>query len=96
MSDLELASRLSFFLWSSVPDQELLELAEASRLGNPDVLAAQVKRMLADERAESLVEDFAFQWLDVGKLEEIVPDRAQFPQASGLRQSEISTADSGR
>ena len=84
LNDLELASRLSFFLWSSLPDQELLELAERSRLGDPDVLAAQVKRMLADERAESLVEDFAFQWLDVAKLDEIVPDRGQFPHASGL------------
>ena len=84
LSDLELASRLSFFLWSSLPDQALLELAEASRLGDSGVLAAQVKRMLADERAKSLVEDFAFQWLDVSKLDEIVPDRAQFPQASGL------------
>ena len=84
LSDLELASRLSFFLWSSLPDQELLELAEASRLKDSGVLAAQVKRMLADERAKSLVEDFAFQWLDVEKLAEIVPDRAQFPQASGL------------
>ena len=84
LSDLEVASRLSFFLWSSLPDEELLELAEASRLSRPDVLAAQVKRMLADERATSLVEDFAFQWLDVSKLDEIVPDRGQFPQASGL------------
>ena len=84
LSDLELASRLSFFLWSSLPDQALLELAEASRLRDSGVLAAQVKRMLADERAKSLVEDFAFQWLDVEKLDEIVPDRAQFPQASGL------------
>jgi hypothetical protein len=84
LNDLELASRLSFFLWSSLPDQELLELAESGRLKRPDVLAAQVKRMLADERAESLVEDFAFQWLDVAKLDEIVPDRGQFPHASGL------------
>ena len=84
LSDLELASRLSFFLWSSLPDQALLELAEASRLRDSGVLAAQVKRMFADERAKSLVEDFAFQWLDVSKLDEIVPDRAQFPQASGL------------
>jgi hypothetical protein len=84
LSDLELASRLSFFLWSSVPDDELLELAEASRLHRPDVLEAQVKRMLADDRAESLVEDFAFQWLHVSKLDEIVPDRGQFPQASGI------------
>jgi hypothetical protein len=84
LSDLELASRLSFFLWSSLPDEELLALAEEGRLGGADVLAAQVKRMLADERAKSLVEDFAFQWLDVAKLDEIVPDRGQFPHASGL------------
>ncbi|RPI58589.1 MAG: DUF1592 domain-containing protein, partial [Lysobacterales bacterium] len=84
LSDLELASRLSFFLWSSLPDQELLELAEAGSLDDGDVLAKQVRRMLADERAKSLVKDFAFQWLDVAKLEEIVPDRGQFPHASGL------------
>ena len=84
LSDLEVASRLAFFLWSSLPDDELLELAESSRLTRPDVLEAQLKRMLADERAESLVENFAFQWLDVSKLDEIVPDRGQFPQASGL------------
>jgi hypothetical protein len=84
LSDLELASRLSFFLWSSLPDEELLELAEAGRLSDRRVLAEQVHRMLADERAKSLVEDFAFQWLNVSKLEEIVPDRGQFPQASGL------------
>jgi hypothetical protein len=84
LNDLELASRLSFFLWSSLPDEELLELAEAGRLNESRVLAGQVKRMLADDRAKSLVEEFAFQWLDVSKLEEIVPDRGQFPQASGL------------
>jgi hypothetical protein len=84
LSDLELASRLSFFLWSSLPDAELLDLAEASRLSEPDVLAQQVRRMLADDRALSLVDDFAFQWLDISRLDEIVPDRRQFPQASGL------------
>ena len=84
LSDLELASRLSFFLWSSLPDAELLELAENGRLSDTGVLAAQVRRMLADERAASLVEDFAFQWLGIGQLDKIVPDRAQFPQASGL------------
>jgi hypothetical protein len=84
LSDLELASRLSFFLWSSLPDDELLELAEDSRLSSGNALATQVKRMLADERAKSLVEDFAFQWLDVAKLDEIVPDRGQFPHASGV------------
>ena len=84
LTDLELASRLSFFLWSSLPDKELLDLAIASRLSDPAVLPKQVKRMLADPRAKSLVNDFAFQWLHVSKLDEITPDRGQFPQASGL------------
>ena len=84
LSDLELASRLSFFLWSSLPDDELLTLAANSRLSRPEVLTAQVSRMLADSRAESLSDDFAFQWLHVAKLDEITPDRAQFPHASGL------------
>jgi hypothetical protein len=84
VSDLELASRLSFFLWSSLPDDELLDLAARSRLSQPDVLAKQVRRMLADPRANSLVDDFAFQWLNVAKLDEITPDNRLFPQASGL------------
>jgi hypothetical protein len=84
LTDLELASRLSFFLWSSLPDEELLKAATASRLGHPDVLAAQVSRMLADPRAKSLSDDFAFQWLHLSRLDEITPDRAQFPHASGL------------
>ena len=84
LNDLELASRLSFFLWSSLPDNELLTLATASRLSRPGVLAAQVSRMLADPRARSLSDDFAFQWLHLSKLDEITPDRGQFPYASGL------------
>src|SRR5262245_27577961 len=84
LTDLELASRLSFFLWSSLPDDELLKVAAESRLSKPDVLAAQLSRMLADPRAKSLSNDFAFQWLHLSKLDEITPDRAQFPQASGL------------
>jgi mono/diheme cytochrome c family protein len=84
LSDLELASRLSFFLWSSLPDDELLNAATEGRLHEPDVLAGQVRRMIADPRALSLVDDFAFQWLDLPKLEEIVPDRGEFPHASGL------------
>ena len=84
LSDLELASRLSFFLWSSLPDEELVKLASTSRLSKPEVLAAQVARMLADPRAKSLSHDFAFQWLNIKKLDEITPDRAQFPHASGL------------
>jgi hypothetical protein len=84
LSDLELASRLSFFLWSSLPDDELLKVAAESRLGKPEVLATQVTRMLGDPRAKSLSDDFAFQWLHLSKLDEITPDRGQFPHASGL------------
>jgi hypothetical protein len=84
LSDLELASRLSFFLWSSLPDEELLNLATQSRLSRPDVLAKQVRRMLADPRSKSLIDDFAFQWLNLAKLDEIAPDSRLFPQASGL------------
>ena len=84
LNDLELASRLSFFLWSSLPDDELLNVAGEARLSNPGVLAAQVSRMLADPRAKSLSDDFAFQWLHIAKLNEITPDRTQFPHASGL------------
>jgi hypothetical protein len=84
VNDLELASRLSFFLWSSLPDEELLDLATRSRLSQPDVLTKQVRRMLADPRANSLVDDFAFEWLNVAKLDEITPDNRLFPQASGL------------
>ncbi|HZF30050.1 MAG TPA: DUF1592 domain-containing protein [Gammaproteobacteria bacterium] len=84
LSDLELASRLSFFLWGSLPDDELLQAAEDQRLGKPKTLAVEVHRMLADDRAKSLVDDFAFQWLGLAKLDTLVPDRGQFPQASGL------------
>lgn len=84
LSDLSLASRLSFFLWSSIPDQELLDVAEHNELSHPDVLKREVLRMLADPRAKSLTNDFAFQWLNVEPgLDEIVPDRAQFPWATG-------------
>ena len=84
LSDIELASRLSFFLWSSLPDDELLDLASQSRLSKPDVLVKQVRRMLTDSRAKSLVDDFAFQWLNLAKLDEIAPDSRLFPHASGL------------
>jgi hypothetical protein len=84
LNDVELASRLSFFMWSSLPDEELLDLAIQSRLSRPDVLAKQVRRLLADPRAKSLVNDFAFQWLNLAKLDEISPDSRLFPHASGL------------
>jgi hypothetical protein len=83
LSDVELASRLSFFLWSSLPDEELLNLAIQKRLSQPEVLTAQVRRLMADPRSKSLVDDFAFQWLDVAKLDQIVPDSRLFSQASG-------------
>jgi mono/diheme cytochrome c family protein len=80
LTDLDLASRLSFFLWSSLPDDELLSLAEAGRLKDPSVLEAQVRRMLADKRAGALVTNFAFQWLDVAGIDVIDPDPAIFPE----------------
>ncbi|HYD82965.1 MAG TPA: DUF1592 domain-containing protein, partial [Opitutus sp.] len=74
VTDLELASRLSFFLWSSIPDAELLDLAEAGRLHDSAVLAQQVDRMLRDPRATTLASNFASQWLNLAKLDEIDPD----------------------
>jgi hypothetical protein len=80
ITDLELASRLSFFLWSSIPDQALLDLAVANRLHRPEVLAAQVKRMLADTRARALVENFAGQWLYLRELASITPEVPGFDE----------------
>ncbi|HEX6999103.1 MAG TPA: DUF1592 domain-containing protein [Gammaproteobacteria bacterium] len=80
VSDLELASRLSFFLWSRLPDEELLRLAEQGRLRDPAVIEQQVRRMLADPRAESLVSNFAVQWLDIRGVASIVPDPVVFPE----------------
>jgi mono/diheme cytochrome c family protein len=75
-----LASRLSFFLWSSVPDDELLALAERGALGDPRVVSAQVERMLADPRAAALVTNFGQQWLDIRGVRDIVPDPVLFPE----------------
>ncbi len=83
ISDFELASRLSFFLWSSLPDEELLTLANAEKLNDPEVLKAQVQRMLADPKSLTLVNDFASQWLNLSKLDEIAPNRGIFRHASG-------------
>ena len=80
LSDLELASRLSFFLWSSVPDEELLDLGTAGRLGDPVVLEQQVRRLLADPRASALVENFASQWLYLRNLRAVTPDLREFPE----------------
>ena len=78
VSGFELASRLSFFLWSSIPDDELLALAADGRLADPEVLAAQVARMLADERSAALVDNFASQWLLLRELDTVVPEDAAF------------------
>jgi len=83
ISDLELASTLSFFLWNTIPDDELLQLGIDGRLKDPAVLEAQVRRMLADPRAITLASNFVHQWLDMKRLDEIVPDGAVFPYASG-------------
>lgn len=79
VSDLDLASRLSFFLWSEGPDPELLDLAAAGTLHDPPVLQREVRRMLADPRAESLVTSFAFQWLKVDSMDKITPDAVEYP-----------------
>jgi mono/diheme cytochrome c family protein len=79
ISDVELASRLSYFLWNSMPDDELLSLAERRRLNVPEVLDAQVKRMLADPKASAMAENFAGQWLEIRNLDAIKPDPQKFP-----------------
>jgi len=83
ISDLELASKLSFFLWNTIPDEELLQLGIDGKLKDPAVLDRQVKRLLADPRSETLAANFVHQWLDMKRLEEIVPDSTVFPYASG-------------
>src|SRR5262249_36643168 len=79
ISNLELASRLSFFLWSSIPDDELLDLAVQGKLRTPAVLEKQVRRMLADERSRALVNNFAEQWLYLRNLSSANPDMRIFP-----------------
>jgi hypothetical protein len=79
VSDLDLASRLSFFLWSTVPDDELLQLAERNELKKPAVFAKQVRRLLADERSRNLATNFAVQWLHLRNLDSITPDLRLFP-----------------
>jgi hypothetical protein len=87
VSDVELASRLSFFLWSTIPDEELLALAERGRLKDPSVLEQQVRRMLDDQRADTLVSNFAGQWLQLRNVETVRPDPVIFPFDEALRQS---------
>jgi len=83
VADLDLASKLSFFLWNTIPDDELLQMAAKGKLNDPAMLDRQVKRMLADPRSVTLASNFVHQWLDMKRLDEIVPDSAVFPYASG-------------
>jgi cytochrome c551/c552 len=80
LSDIDLASRISFFLWSSIPDDELLNAAIAGKLKQPAILEKQVRRMLADSRSNALVENFVDQWLQMGKLAGLVPDSEAYPE----------------
>jgi hypothetical protein len=87
LDDHELASRLSFFIWSQGPDDELLRLAAAGQLSDTTVIDGQVKRMLEDPRAEVLVDNFALRWLNVDDLDAVVPDKLLFPEfTDGLRE----------
>ncbi len=82
VTQFELATRLSYFLWSSMPDDELLSLAERGELRKPDVIQQQVKRMLKDHRSVALVDNFAIQWLNLRSLNELMPDPTKFPDYS--------------
>ena len=83
ITDLELASKLSFFLWNSIPDDELLNVASKNKLSDPATLAAQVRRMLGDPRSKTLASNFVFEWLDMQRLDQVVPNTDVFPYASG-------------
>ncbi|NNE37414.1 MAG: DUF1592 domain-containing protein, partial [Gammaproteobacteria bacterium] len=91
LNDLELASRLSFFLWSSIPDEELLAVAEQGRLGDPEELSKQVRRMLTDKRAETLVNNFAEQWLLLRNLPHTSKDYKLFPEFDESLRNDLKT-----
>jgi Protein of unknown function (DUF1592)/Protein of unknown function (DUF1588)/Protein of unknown function (DUF1587)/Protein of unknown function (DUF1585)/Protein of unknown function (DUF1595)/Ca-dependent carbohydrate-binding module xylan-binding/Planctomycete cytochrome C len=91
INDFELATRLSYFLWSSLPDDELLGLAQAGTLRKEGHLAAQVKRMLQDPKSRALVDHFAVQWLQLGNLKTVSPDRKQFPGFDAALRSAMET-----
>jgi hypothetical protein len=94
LGDLEVASRLSFFLWSSIPDEELLRVAERGGLKSQAVLEQQVRRMLADPKAEALVSNFAGQWLHLRNLRTKVPNSFQFPDFDDdLRRAMVSEVE---
>lgn len=91
LTDLQLASRLSYFLWNTGPDDQLLTLAAANGLTRPGVLDKQVRRMLADPKASSLVTSFAMKWLTLTDLEQVVPDPKLFPEFNDQLRRDFST-----
>ena len=91
LTDLELASRLSFFLWNTGPDDELLTLATAGKLSKPGAMEAQVKRMLADPKASSLVTSFAEKWLNIADLDAVKPDPVLFPAYNDQLRKDFTT-----
>jgi Protein of unknown function (DUF1592)/Protein of unknown function (DUF1588)/Protein of unknown function (DUF1587)/Protein of unknown function (DUF1585)/Protein of unknown function (DUF1595)/Planctomycete cytochrome C len=94
IDDLELASRLSFFLWSSIPDDELLNLASANKLSDPATLNREVRRMLSDSRSQALATNFAAQWLYLRNLKNFAPDPNEFPDFDdNLRQSLLTETE---
>jgi hypothetical protein len=91
LSDVELATRLSYFLWSSMPDDELLGVAESGKLKDPAVLDAQVKRMMTDKKAAAFADNFAGQWLEIRNLDSIKPDPQKFPAWNAQLKDEMRT-----
>ncbi len=93
LDDWDLASRLSYFLWSSMPDDELFELARAGTLSQPDILAKQVRRMLTSPKSRALVDNFASQWLGLRKIDGLTPDAKLFPEFDkALRKAMVDEA----
>jgi mono/diheme cytochrome c family protein len=91
LDDFELASRLSFFLWSQGPDEELLKAAAEGDLGDTDIMEAQIERMLADPRAQSLVTNFALRWLNVDEVDAVDPDDRLFPNFTDALRDDFAT-----
>jgi hypothetical protein len=89
LNDYELASRLSYFIWSSMPDDTLFSLAKKGSLKDPAVLSDQVRRMLADAKAQALIKNFATQWLDLSQLDKAQPDAALYPQYNSALKNDM-------
>jgi hypothetical protein len=96
ISDIELASRLSFFLWSSIPDDALLDLASRGQLRNPAVLEREVRRMIADRKADSFIRNFSGQWLHTRNLRTVTPNHDEFPDFDDTMPSRARPSCSSR